>query len=87
MTIPNRNINVAENAVRRLRINKLRNGHPFLIYSTALPSRHAYLEYPEGRIVLVTVKSGEHDFTTIRELTHAENTAIRSEFNLERVIQ
>lgn len=87
MPISDKNHDVAVNAVRRLRINKLRNGHPFLIYSRDLPSRYAYLEYPEGHIVLVTVKSGEHDFTSIRELTHEENIAIRNEFNLERVTQ
>lgn len=73
------------NPVRRLRINKLRNGNPFLIYSPTLPARHAYLEFPEGRIILVTVKPGDHDFTTVRELSIDENKAVRSEFNLEQI--
>lgn len=73
------------NPVRRLRISKLRNGNPFLIYSRALPTRHAYLEFPEGRIVLVTIKSGDHDFTTLRELSIEENKAVRREFNLEPI--
>jgi hypothetical protein len=85
MGTQNRNGIVAANAVRRLRLKKLRDGHTFLIYTSDLPSRHGYLEYPEGRIVLVTVKPGEQDFTPIRELTREENTAIRSELNLERV--
>lgn len=74
------------NPVRRLRISKLRNGNPFLIYSPTLPSRHAYLEFPEGRIVLVTVKPGDHDFTMVRELSSEENKVVRSEFNLEPII-
>jgi hypothetical protein len=75
----------ANNSVRKLRLNKLRSGHPFLIYSKELPSRHAYLEFPEGKIVLVTLKEGEQDFTTVRELSQAETLAIRSSLHLELV--
>lgn len=78
---------VAAVAVRRLRINKLRSGQPFLIYSEDLPTRHAYLEFPEGKILLVTLKKGEHDFTTIRELSSEENKAIRNRLNLELVTE
>jgi hypothetical protein len=75
----------ASNAVHRLRLDKLRSGHPFLIYSKELPSRHAYLEFPEGNIVLVTLKEGEQDFTVIRELSQEENVAIRNSLHLELV--
>ena len=85
MPIPGKNGFVAQNAVKRLRISKLRNSDPFMIYSRNLPSRHAYLEFPEGRITLVFLKAGEHDFTTLRELSNEENRAIRGEFNLEQV--
>jgi len=76
---------VANNAVHKLRLDKLRSGHPFLIYSKELPSRHAYLEFPEGKIVLVTLKEGEQDFTVIRELSKEENTSIRNSLHLELV--
>jgi hypothetical protein len=85
MAIDNKNHDVAAHAVRKLRLKKLRDGHTFLIYTSDLPSRHGYLEYPEGRITLVTVKPGEQDFTVIRELTPEENEAIRIELNLEQV--
>ena len=74
---------IANNAVYKLRINKLRSGHPFLIYSKDLPSRHAYLEFPEGKIVLVTLKEGDQDFTMVRELSQEENRAIRNSLDLE----
>jgi len=74
---------IAANVVRRHRINKLRSGQPFLIYSKDLPSRHAYLEFPGGRIVLVTLERGEHDFTTVKELTREESMAVRSRLDLE----
>ena len=76
---------IANNAVHKLRITKLRSGYPFLIYSKELPSRHAYLEYPEGKIVLITLKEGEQDFTILRELSHEENIAIRNSLHLEPV--
>jgi len=85
MTISTKDGNTGINAVRRLRISKLRNGHPFLIYSKDLPTRQAYLEFPEGKILLVTVKVGEQEFTTLRELSKDENSAIRTELNLELV--
>ena len=85
MALPSKNGNIRINAVRRLRISKLRNGHPFLIYSKDLPTRQAYLEFPEGKILLVTVKVGEQDFTTLRELSRDETSAIRTELNLELV--
>lgn len=84
---PTRNGNVPANVVRQLRLKKLRSGLTFLIYTSDLPSRQAYLEYPEGRIELVTVKPGEQDFTPIRELTHEESMAIRNELNLELLTQ
>ncbi len=73
----------AFNPVRKLRISKLRNGNSFLIYSPSLPVRHAYLEFPDGRIVLVTMKRGDRDFTTVRELSAEENKVLRNDFNLE----
>lgn len=84
-SIAMKNNTTLQNLVQTLRVNKLRSGNPFLIYSKALPSRHAYLEFPEGRIVIVTVKSGDTDFTTIRELTPEESKAVRTEFSLELV--
>lgn len=78
---------IATSVVGKLRAAKLRQGQPFMIYSKDLPSRHAYIEFPGGKIVLITLKVGEHDFTILRELTLEESVAIRREFNLELVSQ
>lgn len=40
-------------AVRALRILKLENGLPFMINDPELPSNQCYLEYPDGKIILV----------------------------------
>lgn len=37
-------------AVKRLRIQKLEKGLPFIINSKELPSNQCYLEYPGGTI-------------------------------------
>ena len=42
-------------AVRKLRIQKLLNGHPFMINSKELISNQGYLEYPDGTIKLVSI--------------------------------
>jgi len=73
------------NAVKRLRISKLRHGNPFMINSKSLPSNQCYLEFPDGRILLVTYSSESRDFVTLRELTSEEGSSLRSRFDLERI--
>ncbi len=68
-------------AVRRLRIEKLKSGHPFMINFKDLPSNQCYLEYTNGKIILVSLSSGSHNFKKIRELTDQESATLR--YNLE----
>lgn len=70
------------NLVKQLRLRKLSSGQPFLIYSEALPERQGYLEYPDGRIYLVTLQLGARDFTLLRELSLSEANTLRIEFDL-----
>lgn len=70
-------------AVKKLRLTKLKRGNPFMINSKQLPSNQCYLEYATGKIVLVSFTSGSHDFTVIRELTHQESTALRHKLQLD----
>ena len=71
------------NAVKRLRKTNFERGLPFMLNSKELPSNQCYLEYPDGRIVLVYVKSTDaRDFTFIRELTLPETQAIRVKYQL-----
>jgi hypothetical protein len=72
-------------AVRRLRINKLKEGHPFMISSKDLPIDQCYFEYANGKIILVSFTSGSHDFTTLRELTDQESAALRYKHELDYV--
>lgn len=69
-------------AVKRLRLKKLRNGHPFMINSKELPGNQCYLEYPDGSITLVTVTKSARDFTVIRTLTAIEQNILRTKYNL-----
>ncbi|RPE08759.1 hypothetical protein EGT74_17145 [Chitinophaga lutea] len=69
-------------AIRKLRADKLKNGLPFMINSKDLPTNEAYLEYPCGRIALITITKESRDFIVLRNLTPHENSIIRAKFNL-----
>lgn len=69
-------------AVRQLRWHKLQNGHPFMITSRDLPPRQCYLEYPDGKIVLVALPINSRDFEIIRVLTENESAKLRKKNNL-----
>jgi len=58
-------------AVRALRIQKLK-----------LPSNHCYLEYPDGKIILVTLVRHTRNFKVLRVLTANESHQIRIKYNL-----
>jgi hypothetical protein len=76
---------VGATAVRRLRMKKLKQGNPFMINLKELPSGQCYLEYPNGKISLVTFASGSSDFVTLHELTDQERTILRSQLDLDYV--
>lgn len=71
--------------MRQLRINRLRQGYPFMISSRSLPSNQSYLEYPEGKIMLVTYTRNAKDFTEVRELSRQEISRLREQFDLDLV--
>jgi hypothetical protein len=68
--------------VRKLREQKLRDGHPFMINAKELASDQCYLEYPNGSIKLVTVVHSSRDIDVIKELSYAEAEELRRRFNL-----
>lgn len=76
---------IGNNAVKRLRAKKLRDGNPFMINVKTLPSDQAYLEYPNGKVVLVTYSSKSRDFIMLRELTTEESSALRTKLDLELI--
>ncbi len=73
---------IGTNAVRKLRENKLKNGHPFMINSNTLPSNQAYLEYPNGSIAIVEIYKSALDFTIVKQLDPIEITTVRLKYNL-----
>ncbi len=76
---------VGTEAVKRLRINKLKHGEPFMINSKELPIDQCYLEYPNGKILLATFSSESRDFIILRELTIEESKSLRSRLELDYV--
>ncbi|CAN5671829.1 hypothetical protein BH11BAC1_BH11BAC1_19240 [soil metagenome] len=75
---------IGNNAVRKLREQKLKSGFPFMINTKNLPSNQCYLEYPNGSIAIVSIVKSARDFTVIRKLSNTETNAIRIEYNLNR---
>jgi hypothetical protein len=69
-------------AVKMLRIDKLRKGMPFMINAKELPGNQCYLEFPDGRILLATISSTGNDFVILRELSDIESTDVRKRYNL-----
>jgi hypothetical protein len=67
-------------AVRKLRLQKLKTGYPFMINSKELLSNQCYLEYPDGVIKLVTFTKAARDFNVIRELSNIEANTLRSRY-------
>lgn len=78
---------VGTDAVKKLRLNKLRHGNPFMINSRELPAGQCYLEYPSGSIVLATLSRSGKDFDIVRELSSIEAVELRKKFSLESVPQ
>jgi len=55
-------------AVRRLRKQKFAKGLPFMINSRDLPQNESYLEYPDGRMVIIRISGSLHNFTVVKEI-------------------
>jgi len=72
-------------AVKKLRMDKLLNGIPFMINSKDLPSTECYIEYPDGHISLASLSSSKRDFQVIKELSTAEAELIRKRYNLSKL--
>ena len=69
-------------AVKKLRLQNLKIGLPFMINSRDLPPKQCYIEYPDKKIKLVTISGSGFDFVVIRELSENESRAIRLKFDL-----
>lgn len=81
---PKKNIELKGTAaVHLLRRQKFSMGLPFMINDFRLPKGQCYLEYPDGRIILVGLKDHHApDFMVIRELPEKEREIVLKENNL-----
>jgi hypothetical protein len=73
----------ANDAIRKLRKQKLSQGIPFMINSDELPTYQCYLEYPDGNIKLVTASNETLDFKVVRLLNSRERKRLRHKYNLD----
>ena len=69
-------------AVKRLRLQKLRAGRPFMINSKELPPGQFYIEYPSGIIKLAVISDSKRDYEILRELNSHEIEDLRSLYGL-----
>ena len=76
---------IGNKAVQKLRLQKLRSGHPFMINSKELEPNQCFLEYPDGTIQLVYLKNAAKDFTVIRTLSDSEEEVIRLKYHFSRL--
>ena len=76
---------IGNEAVQKLRLQKLSSGHPFMINSKELESNQCYLEYPDGSIQLVFLKNAAKEFTVIRTLSPSEELSLRRRYGLSRL--
>ncbi|MBN9381108.1 MAG: hypothetical protein J0H74_10095 [Chitinophagaceae bacterium] len=72
-------------AVQKLRLQKLANGRPFMINSKDLETNQCYLEYPDGKIQLVFLKNAAKEFTVIRTLSSVEEHSLRKKYGFPRL--
>jgi hypothetical protein len=69
-------------AVRILRKQKHKMGHPFMINLNSLPGGQFYLEYPDGSITLSTINFDNYEYQTIQQLSSTEIAALKLSLNL-----
>lgn len=74
---------IACEAAREQRKSKLNQELPFMIHDSKLPSGQCYLEYPGGRMFLVSpIRDGE-DYVFIRELSESEKHQVLARFHFD----
>ncbi len=69
-------------AVLRMRQQKFRNGHPFMINTNELSSGQCYMEYPDGRIKQMIVETSSRGLKVLRELSGTEANILRRQHRL-----
>jgi hypothetical protein len=68
----------AQAAVSKLRKETLQKGEPFMIYSKDLPERMYYMEYPDGKMKIVTACHKLKDFVVEEDVKPKQAALIRN---------
>ncbi|HEV3414759.1 MAG TPA: hypothetical protein VG101_19910 [Puia sp.] len=76
---------IGTDAVKELRLQKLRSGYPFMINSNDLESRKFYLEFPDGTIQLACLEKDAKEFVMIQKLSTAEAQALRAKYGFSQL--
>jgi hypothetical protein len=76
---------IGNEAVQKLRLQKLSSGRPFMINSKELEINQCYLEHPNGMIQLVYLKNAAKEFTVIRTLSSSEERFLREKYGFPRL--
>ena len=69
-------------AVRLLRKQKHRLGHPFMINLNSLPKGQFYLEYPDGSITLARINFDNKEYEVIQKLATSQVDELKKSLNL-----
>lgn len=69
-------------AVKKLRREKLSKGEFFMINVRELPAGQSYIEYPDGKILLVALSASKKEFDEIRQLSNGESNVLRMRYQL-----
>jgi hypothetical protein len=56
-----------------------------MINSNDLPRNQCYLEYPDGKITLVSFSRATRDFMPVRKLSNVEAASLRGKFGLGKI--
>ena len=71
----------AQIAVNKLRKETLQKGEPFMIYNKALPKGKYYMEYPDGKMKIVSVSRKLNEFVVEKELQPKQAAVVLSKIN------
>lgn len=69
-------------AIKKLRLQKLRQGIPFMINSDILESDQCFLEFPDGIIKIAEAATKDRDFLIVYEFSAAESNNLRKKLKL-----
>lgn len=72
-------------AVIRLRAESLQQGKTFMMYDKNLPAGKYYMEYPDGKMKIVTASHKLKEFIVEKELRQSEADLIRDKLNAQYV--